>query len=156
MPLGLVGWEPFGSACGLVGCNIEAGVNAGARGWMEVLLRCHNSPKRTEVTGASDVTHRKRAEVCVRIWREKESGTRRQTRRIERAPYRGRSSWGPNELDSIENCVSPPYVETFNSKLIKRFRSWTRSLYVFSNSEIPMFFIDSIVMNIICPFLTYR
>ncbi len=31
-------------------CNIEAGVNAGARGRMEVLLRCHNSPRRNEVT----------------------------------------------------------------------------------------------------------
>ena len=42
--------------------------------------------------------------------------------------------------DSIEDCVSPPYVETFNSKLIKRFRTWTRSRYVFSNFEISMFF----------------
>ena len=32
------------------------------------------------------------------------------------------------------------YVETFNSKLIKRFRTWTRSRYVFSNFEIPMFY----------------
>ena len=40
----------------------------------------------------------------------------------------------------MENCVSPPYVEIFNSKLIKRFRTWTRSRYVFSNSEIPMFY----------------
>ena len=52
---------------------------------------------------------------------------------------------GPQELgakmnDSIEDCVSPPYVETFNSKLIKRFRTWTGSRYVFSNSEIPMFY----------------
>ena len=52
----------------------------------------------------------------------------------------GRSSWEPNELDSIENCVSPPYVETFNWKFIKRFRTWTRSRYVFSNSGIPMFY----------------
>ena len=89
----------------------------------------------------------KRAEVCVRIWRKTELGTRRQTRRIdfwssqtrgERALYEGRSRRGPNEWDSIEDCVSPPYVETFNSKLIKRFRTWTRSRYVFSNSEIPM------------------
>ena len=61
----------------------------------------------------------------------------------------GRSSWGPNEQDNIEDYVSPPYVETFNSKLIKRFRTWTRSRYVFSNSKIPMFFICSIVINII-------
>ena len=111
--------------------------------------------------GAGDVTHRKRAEVCVRIWRKWESSTRHQTRRIdfwssqardELAPYEGRTRWGPNESDSIEDCVSPPYVETFNSKLIKRFRTRTRSRYVFSNSEIPMFFICSIVINIRCPF----
>ena len=46
-------------------------------------------------------------------------------------------------------CLSP-YVETFNSKLIKRFRTWTRSRYVFSNFEIPMFFICSIVMEHFC------
>ena len=32
------------------GCKIEAGVNGGARGWMEVSLRCHNSPRRYWVT----------------------------------------------------------------------------------------------------------
>ena len=61
--------------------------------------------------------------------------------RGELAPYGGgRSRWGPNEYDSIEDCVSPPYVETFNSKLIKGFRNWTRNRYVFSNSEIPLFY----------------
>ena len=55
---------PFGSAHGLVRCNIEAGVNAGACGRMEVSLR--------DVTivrdergwqGVGDVTHQKQAEV---------------------------------------------------------------------------------------------
>ena len=46
----LLGWEPFGSTHGLVGCKIEAGVNAGARERMEVSLRCHNSPRRYWVT----------------------------------------------------------------------------------------------------------
>ena len=59
----------------------------------------------------------------------RELNTRRQTRRLdfwssqtqgELAPYGGCSRWGPNEWDSIEDCVSPPYVETFNSKLIKK------------------------------------
>ena len=53
------------------------------------------------------------------------------------------------------DCVSPSNVETFNSKLIKRFRTKTRSRYVFSNFEIPMFFICTIVMNIICLFRTW-
>ena len=109
--------------------------------------------------GAGDVTHRKHAEVCVRIWRKQESGSRRQTRRInfwssqargERAPYGGplelRAKWIRQHR---RLCLS-----SFNSKLIKRFRTWTRSPYVFSNSVIPMFFIYSIVMNIICPFRT--
>ena len=102
VPLSL-GWEPFGAAHGLVGCNIEAGVNAGAHGRMEVSLRCHNTPRQNGWRGAGDVTHRKRAEVCVRIWRKSELGTRRQTRRIdfwssqsrgERAPNEGRTRWG--------------------------------------------------------------
>ena len=38
---------------------------------------------------------------------------------------------------------------------IKRFRTWTRSRYVFLNFKIPMFFICSIVMNIICLFSTW-
>ena len=84
-----------------------------------------------------------------------ESRIRRQTRRIDfwssqtqgkLAPYGGHSNWGPNEYDSIEDCVPPSYVETFNSKLIKRFPTRTRNRYVFSNSDIPMFFIWSIVM----------
>ena len=66
----------------------------------------------------------------------------------------GATRYGGQMNDSIEDCVSPPYVETFNSKLIKRFRIWTRSRYVFSNFEIPMFFIWSSVMNIVCPFRT--
>ena len=101
----------------------------------------------------------------VENWKKvRELNTRRQMRRIDfwssqtrskLAPYGGCSRWGPNEYDSIEDCVSPPYVETFNSKLVKRFCTWTMSRYVFSNFEIPMFFMCSIVMNIICPFRTW-
>ena len=65
--------------------------------------------------------------------------------------------WGPLELGAKwirqhRRCVSPPYVETFNSKLIKRFRTWTRSSYVFLRF---LFFIYSIVMNITCLFCTW-
>ena len=131
-----------------------------ASGW-----RCHSDVitvrDDTGWQGAGDVTHRKHAEVCVRIWRKKESGFGHQTRRIDFGarrreanlrPMGGRSSWGPNEKDSIEDCVSPPYVETFNSKLIKRFRTWTRSSYVLLRF---LFFIYSIVMNITCLFCTW-
>ena len=95
--------------------------------------RCHsdviivwNEPR---WQGASDVKHRKRAEVCVRIWREKESGTRRQTRRID---FWSSQAWG--ELAPYGGPLE------MGAKLIKRFRTWTRSRYVFSNSEIPMFY----------------
>ena len=63
MPLSLVRLGTFRLST-WVRCNIEAGVNAGARGWMEMSLR--------DVTivrdeggwqGAGDVTHRKRVEV---------------------------------------------------------------------------------------------
>ena len=132
---------------------------------MEVSLTCHNTPRQNGWRSASDVTHRKRAEVCGDLNKVEElkldTGRRRSTfgarrREANLRPMRGRSSWGPNEYDSIEDCVSPPYVETFNSKVIKRFRTWTRSRYVFSNSGIPMFFIYSIVMNIRCPFHPFR
>ena len=47
---------------------------------------------------------------------------------------------GQMNKTSVEDGVSPPYVETFNSKLIKRFCTWTGGRYVFSNFEIPMFY----------------
>ena len=74
---------------------------------MEVSLRCHNTPRQNGWRGAGDVTHRKRAEVRVRIGRKSESGIRRQTRRIdfwssqtrsELTPYGGRSKRGPLEM----------------------------------------------------------
>ena len=117
--------------------------------------------------GAGDVMHPKRAEVCVRIWRKRELGTRRQTRRIdfwstqtrgELTPYGGRSRRGPLKIGAKwirqhrRLCLSSLRR---NSKLIKRFRNWTRDRYVFSNSEIPLFIIWSIVMNIIFPFRTW-
>ena len=46
----------------------------------------------------------------------------------------------------MEDCVSLPYVETFNSKLIKRFRTWTRSCCVFSNFKIPTYFMYTCYM----------
>ena len=49
----------------------------------------------------------------------------------------------------MEDCVSPPYVETFNSKLIKRFRTWTRSSYVFLRF---LFFIYSICLFCTWPY----
>ena len=33
---------------------------------------------------------------------------------------------GQMKKPASKDCVSPPYVETFNSKVIKRFRNWTK------------------------------
>ena len=68
-------------------------------GWLGVTLkqvltrvragrwRCHSDVitvrDDTGRQGAGDVTQRKHAEVCVRIWRKYESGPRRQTKRID-------------------------------------------------------------------------
>ena len=121
--------------------------------------RCHSdvTKVRDETGDGVRVTSRTGSvQRFMENWKNvRELNTRRQTKRFdfcssqtrgELAPYGGRSRWGPNEYDIIEDCVSPPYVETFNTKLIKRFRTWTRSRYVFSNFEIPMFFICSIVL----------
>ena len=107
MPLSLVRLRTFRLShmdwLGVTLKQVLTRVRAG--GW-----RCHSDViiVRDEMgwQGAGDVTHRKRAEVCVRIWRKKECGTRRQTRRIdfwssqawgECAPYGGRTRWGPTE-----------------------------------------------------------
>ena len=111
---------------------------ASAGGW-----RCHSDVTivRDETGDGARVTERTgSAQRFVENWKKvRKLSTRRQTRRFdfwgsqtrgEFAPYGGRSRWWPNESDSIEDCVSPHYVETFNSKLIKRFRTRTRSRYV--------------------------
>ena len=41
--------------------------------------------------------------------------------RGELAPYGGRSRWGPDEEASIKRLCLSPYVETINSKVMKRF-----------------------------------
>ena len=91
----------------LVGCKIEAGVNAGAREQMEVSLRCHNSPRRYWVTRCGwRHAPEARGSLCenlkkirVGFWtpNEKDQFWSSQARG-EFAPYGGgRSSWGPNE-----------------------------------------------------------
>ena len=140
-----------------------------------VTQRCHNSPRWNGVTECgwrhAPETHRG---LCENLKKVRELSTRRQMRRFdfwslqtrgELAPYGARwgetnlcALWGPLEMGIkwIEDCVSPPCVKTFNSKLIKRFCTWTRSCYMFSNFEIPMFFIYSIVINIRYPFHPFR
>ena len=105
--------------------------------------RCHNSPRwRNGVTGCE---WRHAPEVrggLWEIWRKwGELKTRRQTRRFDfwgsltrdEFARRGcRAREGPDEEANIKRLCLSPYVETFNSKVIKRFRTWTKkSLRVF-------------------------
>ena len=49
---------------------------------------------------------------------------------------------GGSEKARIERmCISLPYVETFNSKVIKGFVPEQRSRKCFTNFEIPMFYV---------------
>ena len=112
----------------------------------------------------NDVMHRKRAQ---RIWGilKKVSWVELRTRlRTGRVDFRGslrpdefvrygrRTRWGADGKVIIERlCLSLPYVETFNSKVIKGFVPELRSRYVF------FMFPDSYVlciyvMNILCTF----
>ena len=63
-----------------------------------------------------------------------------------------------DEEGSIKRLCLSPYVKTFNSKVIKRFCTWTRSRYMFSNFEFSMFFMCSTlciyVMNVPCTFIS--
>ncbi len=50
--------------------------------------------------------------------------------------------WGAEEKARIERmCISLPYVETFNSKVIKGFVPKLRSRYVFFEFRDPMFYV---------------
>ena len=122
--------------------------------------RCHSDVTiLRDKTGAGVrvTSHTGSAQRFVEIWRKLGVEIRHWTKTVdfwssqtqgELAPNGGRSRWGPNELDSIEDCVPPPCVETFNLKLIKRFCTWTRSRYVFSNFEIPIFYHNEHYMSI--------
>ena len=166
MPLGLVSWEHFGLTYGLVRCNLDAGGKRVSAHRADMSLRDVTIVRdETGWQGAGDVTHRKRTEVCVRIWRKLESwvldakrrgstfGARRREANLR--PMGAARDGGQMKRTAQQDCLSS-LCRNFNSKLIKRFRTWTRSRYVFSNFEIPMFFICSIVMNIICLFRTWR
>ena len=64
-----------------------------------------------------------------------------------------RTRWrGADDMAGIERmCISLPYVETFNSKVIKGFVPELRSRYVFFEFR-DSYVLCYIYMNIICPF----
>ena len=130
---------------GLLRCNINAGVHARTQS-RRVTQRCHNSPTwETGLHNANDVTHRKRAENFGRFWK---------TQLVEMRPASGEDGWfslahgnlcggchtcwgGGGRWKSQNRKIVPlsPYVEEpLNSKVIKKFRSWTkksRSVFFF-------------------------
>ena len=107
-----------------------------------VTQRCHNSPHWKWGYGVRVTS---RTGSARRIWgiskKVREFKTRRRTRRFnfwgslrrdKFARRGGRTRLGPDEEASIKRLCLSPYVETFNSKVIKRFRTWTKkSLRVF-------------------------
>ena len=108
-----------------------------------VTQRCHNSLRWWNGwQTADDVMHRKRAEDLVdfeeklrelKAWHR----TRRfdfwgSLRRDELARHGCCTRYGPDEEASIKWLGLSSYVVTFNSRVIKRFRTWTKkSLRVF-------------------------
>ena len=92
-------WNSRGISVHAFEFSLAENLSAQHMGWLGVRLkqvltrmraggwRCHSDVitvrDDTGWQGAGDVTHRKHVEVCVRIWGKKESGFRRQTRRID-------------------------------------------------------------------------
>ena len=133
-----------------------------------VTQRCHNSPRQNGVTGCKWITHRKRAEVFGNLKKVKRVETRRRTRRFdfwgslrrdEFSRHGCRTRYGPDEEHSIKRLCLSPYVETFNSKVIKGFRTWTKkSLRVFEFRDsyvLSYLYVVMNIMNIRCTFHTW-
>ena len=148
MPLSLVRLRTFRLSTWVSWSNIEAGVNVGARRRIKVSLRCHNNQRRNTVTGC-EWCHAQEARggLCENL---KSQG------RVLDAKREG-STFGARRREANLRPLGPlelgakwirQHVETINSKLIKRFRTWTRSRNVFSNSEIPMFYRNQHSMSI--------
>ena len=156
---------------GLLRCNINTGVRARGRS-RRVTQRCHNSSHWKWGYGVWVTSRTGRAR---RIWGdfEKVNELRIDTGGVEMRPASGKDGWfslasgelcggchtcwggGADEKARIERmCISLPYVETFNSKVIKYFVPEQRSRYVFFEFQDSYVLYIYIYMNIICPFHT--
>ena len=145
-----MGWEPFGSVHGLLRCNINAGVNALARR-KRVTQRCHNSPDgkrgyRVRVTSRTGSAWRIWGILKKSVsWVEFYLGRRRLAFACSRKPCGGCRTrwrgWADGKARIERMCISLPYVESFNSKVIKGFVPEPRSRKCFFLCfEIPMFY----------------
>ena len=110
----------------------------------------------------NDVIHRKRAQRILGDLKKLVGlRTRQRTRRVdfrgslrrdEFARYGHRTRWGADEKVIIERfCITLPYVETFNSKVIRGFVPELRSRYVFFVFR-DSYVLCIYVMNILCTF----
>ena len=125
---------------GLLRCNINTGVHARARR-TDVSLRDVTIARdgKRRLASANDVSHRKRAEDLGRFWKDGWF-----------SPACGdlcggcHKCWGVGRWKSQNRKIVPltPYVETFNSKVIKGFLPELRSRYVFFD------FRDSYVLSL--------
>ena len=111
--------------------------------------------------------------IYIYIYRERERETERQTdRQTERWVHMRVCIWSTYPLKNVSLktkmvpardgrgadgkviierlCISLPYVETFNSKVIKGFVPELRSRYVFFVFQIPMFYIYIYIYMYIC------
>ena len=134
---------------GVLRCNISAGVHARANAQSgRVTLRCHNSPRWE--TEASECEWRHAPEAHGGCWEILKKSVRWDETCLGRRQLAFAGSWrhlwrvphvcvwgGADEKARIERMfISLPYVETFNSKVIKGFRTWTeKSLRVFRTSR---------------------
>ena len=124
--------------------------------------------KRNGWRSANDVTHRKRVEDFGNLKKVKRVETRCRTRRFDFWGLLRRDKFvrhgcctrlGPEEEASIKRFCLFPYVETFNSKVIKRFRTWTKKLlpvFKFRDSYVLYaYMLSKWVRNIRCTFRTW-
>ena len=112
---------------------------------MQVLTRARHSDvtiawERNGWRSANDVTHRKRAEDFGNWKKVKRVDTRHWTKTVDFRVRSGETNLRAMSaardkgqmIDRIVRLCLSPYIETFNSKVIKMFRTWTKkSLRVF-------------------------
>ena len=146
---------------GLLRCNINTGVHARGRSG-RVTQRCHNSP---DGKRGYRVWVMSRTGSARRIWgilkksvswvlpREKTVGFRLLAEARPVALWRVPHVLGGGDGKVIIErlCISLPYVETFNSKVIKGFVPELRSRYVFFVFR-DSYVLCIYVMNIVCTF----
>ena len=131
----------------LLRCNINAGVHAHVRNG-RVTQRCRNSPDGTRGNRVRMTSRTGSSRRILEIWRKLElsSASREDGWFFACAPRPwagvardgGGGRW---KSKNRKNVYLSPYVETFNSKVMKGFVPELRCRKCFSCFEIPMFYV---------------